>query len=95
MEKQPNIELLRAFLEPIIRDIVDERIESILKRKASENHVQNEVEKPIPARKLAEILGYSTNYIYELCKKENMPHKKRGRSYLFYLSKVNSWLERF
>ena len=92
MEKQPNIELLRTFLEPIIRDIVDERIEAVLRRKSSVQHVTNHIEKPLSVIELSKILGYSKSYIYELCKSKKMPHKKRGRSYFFYLSEVNSWL---
>lgn len=95
MEKQLNIELLRAFLEPIIRDIIDERINAILKKEISENRVPFGVEKPISVHEISSILGYSKSHIYELCKSKNMPHKKRGRSYFFYLSEVNSWLEKY
>lgn len=94
MEKQPNIDLLRAFLEPIIRDIVDERIKAALYRKTDVHNAQNYVEKPISAVELSKILNYSKSYIYELCNYKNMPHKKRGRSYFFYLSEVNSWLKK-
>jgi len=87
-----NPELLMAFLEPIINDMVDERVRHELDRRMAIIKNSKEPERPILIDEAAEMLGYSRSHIYTLCRTKKIPHVKKGRWLYFYVSEINVWL---
>ena len=87
-----NPELLKAFLEPIINDMVDERVRHELDRRMAIIKNSKEPERPILIDEAAEMLGYSRSHIYTLCRTKKIPHVKKGRWLYFYVSEINVWL---
>lgn len=83
-----NPELLKAFLEPLVREMVDERVNERL----SNFSVKTEPERPILIEEAARMLGYSVSHIYTLCRTKKIPHVKKGRWLHFYVSELNEWL---
>lgn len=94
MNNQVNTQLFRAFIEPILYDIIEERVENILTRKLQEVRRANTEEKPLQVKEVCDILGLSKSHIYTLCKRRKMPHFRKGGRYYFYLSMINSWLKK-
>jgi len=88
-----NPELLRAFLEPIVNELVDKRVKKEFERCMASIKALNEPEQPILIDKAAEILGYSRSHMYTLCRTKKIPHIKKGRWLYFYVSELNDWLE--
>jgi len=89
-----NPELLKAYLEPIIYDMVDNRVKQELDRRLESIKARNEPERPILIDEAAEMLGYSRSHMYTLCKKGSIPHAKKGRWLHFYVSELNEWLRK-
>lgn len=89
-----NPELLKAFLEPLINDMVDERVKKEVERRLASIKARNEPERPILIDEAAEMLGYSRSHMYTLCRTNNIPHVKRGRWLYFYVSELNEWLRK-
>ena len=88
-----NPELLKAFLEPMVNELVDERVKQELEKRMASIKARNEPERPILIDDAAEILGYSRSHMYTLCREKKIPHVKKGRWLYFYVSKLNEWLE--
>jgi len=88
-----NPELLKAFLEPIINDMVDERVRQELDRRMAIIKNSKEPERPILIDEAAEMLGYSRSHIYTLCRNKKIPYVKKGRWLYFYVSEIKAWLE--
>jgi excisionase family DNA binding protein len=88
-----NPELLKAFLEPMVNELVDERVKQELEKKLASINARNEPERPILIDEAAEMLGYSRSHMYTLCREKKIPHVKKGRWLYFYVSKLNEWLE--
>lgn len=87
-----NPELLKAFLEPIVNDMVDERVKQEVDKRLASIKALNEPERPVLIDVAAEILGYSQSHMYTLCRKKQIPHIKKGRWLHFYVSEINEWL---
>ena len=87
-----NPELLKAFLEPIVNEMVDERVKQELEKRMASIKVRNEPERPILIEEAAEMLGYSRSHMYTLCRTKKIPHVKKGRWLYFYVSEINAWL---
>ena len=94
MDNQVNTELLKAFLYPILQDIIDERIEKVLMPKLKEIRKMNTEEKPLQVNEVSDILGLSKSHIYSLCKRRKLPHFRKGGRYYFFLSMINSWIKK-
>ena len=88
-----NPELLKAFLEPMVNELVDERVKQELEKRMASIKARNEPERPILIEDAAEILGYSRSHMYTLCREKKIPHVKKGRWLHFYVSELNEWLE--
>lgn len=88
-----NPELLKAFLEPMVNEMVDERVKQELEKRMASIKARNEPERPILIEDAAEILGYSRSHMYTLCREKKIPHVKKGRWLHFYVSELNEWLE--
>lgn len=88
-----NPELLKAFLEPIINEMVDERVKQEIEKRLASIKARNEPERPILIDEAAEILGYSRSHMYTLCRTKCIPHVKKGRWLYFYVSEIKAWLE--
>ena len=88
-----NPELLKAFLEPIVNEMVDERVKQELEKRMASIKARNEPERPILIEDAAEILGYSRSHMYTLCREKKIPHVKKGRWLYFYISELNQWLD--
>jgi len=85
-----NSELLKAYFEPIIREMVDEKVNERL----AQIRLKTEPERPILIEDAAKMLGYSRSHMYTLCKKNSIPHIKKGRWLHFYVSELNDWLRK-
>ena len=83
-------ELLKAYFEPLIRELVEEEV----KGKLAEIRLKTEPEQPILIDKVATMLGYSESHIYTLCRTKKIPHVKKGRWLHFYVSELNEWLRK-
>ena len=88
-----NPELLKAYLEPIINDMVDNRVNQELDRRLASIKARNEPERPILIDEAAKMLGYSRSHMYTLCREKKIPHVKKGRWLHFYVSELNDWLQ--
>ena len=88
-----NPELLKAYLEPIIYDMVDNRVKQELDRRLESIKARNEPERPILIDEAAEMLGYSRSHMYTLCRTNKIPYVKKGRWLYFYVSEIKAWLE--
>jgi excisionase family DNA binding protein len=88
-----NPELLKAFFEPIINDMVEARVKVAIEKKLAAIKLSNEPERPILIDEAAEMLGYSRSHMYTLCRNDSIPHTKRGRWLYFYVSELNDWLK--
>ena len=84
-----NSELLKAYFEPLIRELVDEKVNERL----AQIRLKTEPERPILIEEAAKMLGYSVSHIYTLCKQNKIPFVKKGRWLHFYVSKLNEWLD--
>ena len=89
-----NTELLKAFLEPMVNEMVDERVKQEIEKRLASIKARNEPERPILIDEAAEILGYSRSHMYTLCRTKDIPHVKKGRWLHFYVSEINTWLEK-
>ena len=89
-----NPELLKAFLEPMVNELVDERVKQELEKRMASIKARNEPERPILIDDAAEILGYSRSHMYTLCREKKIPHVKKGRWLHFYVSELNEWLRK-
>ncbi len=89
-----NPELLKAFLEPMVNELVDERVKQELEKRMASIKARNEPERPILIDDAAEILGYSRSHMYTLCRAKKIPHVKKGRWLYFYVSELNEWLRK-
>ena len=89
-----NPELLKAFLEPLINDMVDERVKKEVEKKLASIKARNEPERPILIEEAAKMLGYSRSHMYTLCRTNNIPYTKKGRWLYFYVSELNQWLRK-
>ncbi|MBO8183639.1 MAG: helix-turn-helix domain-containing protein [Archaeoglobus sp.] len=47
----------------------------------------------LTAKEVAEMLGISKRFVYELCQRNELPHKRIGRKVLFSKSQIKEWLE--
>lgn len=92
MHTSLNPELLKAYFEPLVHQLVEERVSQIVKEKMEKLKLSMEPEKPILMDKACEILGYSRSHIYMLCRTNQIPHIKKGRWLYFYVSELNEWL---
>jgi excisionase family DNA binding protein len=88
-----NPELLKAYLEPIINDMVDNRVKQELERRLAAIKARNEPERPILIDEAAKMLGYSRSHMYTLCRTKKIPFVKKGRWLYFYVSEIKEWLE--
>jgi len=88
-----NPELLKAYLEHIINDLVDNRVRQELERRLASTKARNEPERPILIDEAAKMLGYSRSHMYTLCRTKKIPHVKKGRWLYFYVSEIKAWLE--
>jgi excisionase family DNA binding protein len=88
-----NPELLKAFFEPLISGLVEDRVNRLLEKKLATIKLSNEPERPILIDEAAEMLGYSRSHLYTLCRNKKIPFVKKGRWLYFYVSKLNKWLE--
>lgn len=88
-----NPELLKAYLEPIINHIVDNRVKQELERRLAAIKAGNEPERPILIDEAAKMLGYSRSHMYTLCRTEKIPFVKKGRWLYFYVSEIKAWLK--
>jgi excisionase family DNA binding protein len=88
-----NPELLKAYLEPIINDMVDNRVKQELDRRLASLKARNEPERPILIDEAAKMLGYSRSHMYTLCRTKKIPHVKKERWLYFYVSEIKAWLE--
>lgn len=56
-------------------------------------------ELPVSIEKLAELFGWTLEWIHEKCRKDPvrnpnpMPHHKPGKYLMFYPSEVNAWVK--
>ena len=88
-----NPELLEVALRPLLEKIIEEKLEAFKKDYIDNLSISQEVEKPIPVKEMAAILGISVSHLYKKCKNKEMPHKlKFGRLY-FYLSEIKTWMD--
>lgn len=88
-----NPELLEVALRPLLEKIIEEKLEAFKKDYIDNLSISQEVEKPIPVKEMAAILGISVSHLYKKCKNKEMPHKLRfGRLY-FYLSEIKTWMD--
>jgi excisionase family DNA binding protein len=87
-----NPELLKAYLEPIINDMVDNRVKQELDRRLASIKARNEPERPILIDEAAKMLGYSRSHMYTLCRTKKIPFVKKGRWLYFYVSEIKAWL---
>ena len=87
-----NPELLKAFFEPLISKLVEDRVNHLLEKKLAAIKLSNEPERPILIDEAAEMLGYSRSHLYTLCRTGKIPHVKKGRWLHFYVSELNAWL---
>ena len=83
-----NSELLKAYFEPLIRELVDEKVNERL----AQIRLKTEPERPILIEEAAKMRGYSVSHIYTLCKQNKIPFVKKGRWLHFYISELNEWL---
>ena len=83
-----NPELLKAFLEPLVQEIVEEKVSE----KLANIRLKTEPEKPILIEEAAHMLGYSRSHLYTLCRTKKIPFTKKGRWLYFYVSELNIWL---
>ena len=88
-----NPELLKAFFEPLISELVEDRVNRFLEKKLAAFKLSNEPERPILINEAAEMLGYSRSHMYTLCRTNSIPYTKKGRWLYFYVSKLNEWLK--
>ena len=88
-----NPELLKAYLEPIINDMVDNSVKQELDRRLASIKARNEPERPILIDEAAKMLGYSRSHMYTLCRTKKIPFVKKGRWLYFYVSEIKEWLE--
>ena len=88
-----NPELLKAFLEPMVNEMVDERVKQELEKRLASIKARNEPERPILIEEAAEMLGYSRSHMYTLCRTNKIPFVKKGRWLYFYVSELKKWLE--
>lgn len=93
MKNSLNPELLRAFFEPIISEMVETHVEQILSQKLKETQFSSTEEKPVPVDEISKMLGYSKSHVYTLCKQRKLPHVRKGERYYFYVSAVNKWIQ--
>jgi excisionase family DNA binding protein len=88
-----NPEILEVALRPLLEKIIEEKLEAFKKDYIDNLSISQEVEKPIPVKEMAAILGISVSHLYKKCKNKEMPHKlKFGRLY-FYLSEIKTWMD--
>jgi excisionase family DNA binding protein len=87
-----NPELLKAFFEPLISGLVEDRVNRLLEKKLAAIKLSNEPERPILIDEAAEMLGYSRSHLYTLCRNGKIPYVKKGRWLYFYVSELNTWL---
>jgi excisionase family DNA binding protein len=88
-----NPEILEVALRPLLEKIIEEKLEAFKKDYIDNLSISQEVEKPIPVKEMAAILGISVSHLYKKCKNKEMPHKLRfGRLY-FYLSEIKTWMD--
>ncbi len=73
-----NPELLKAFLEPMVNELVDERVKQELEKRMASIKARNEPERPILIEDAAEILGYSRSHMYTLCREKKYLMSKRA-----------------
>jgi excisionase family DNA binding protein len=77
----------------LLEKIIEEKLEAFKKDYIDNLSISQEVEKPIPVKEMAAILGISVSHLYKKCKNKEMPHKlKFGRLY-FYLSEIKTWMD--
>jgi excisionase family DNA binding protein len=88
-----NPELLKAFLEPMVNELVDNRVKQELDRRLASIKARSEPERPILIDEAAKMLGYSRSHMYTLCRTKKIPHVKKGRWLYFYVSEIKAWLE--
>jgi excisionase family DNA binding protein len=88
-----NPDLLKAFFEPIINDMVEARVKVAIEKKLAAIKLSNEPERPILIDEAAEMLGYSRSHMYTLCRTDSIPFTKKGRWLYFYVSELNEWLK--
>jgi excisionase family DNA binding protein len=88
-----NPELLKAFLEPMVNELVDERVKQELEKRMASIKARNEPERPILIEEAAEMLGYSRSHMYTLCRTNKIPFVKKGRWLYFYVTEIKAWLE--
>jgi excisionase family DNA binding protein len=87
-----NSELLKAFLDPLIKEMVERTVEDVLSERLSAIKLKSEPERPILIDEAAEMLGYSRSHLYTLCRNKKIPFVKKGRWLYFYVSELNQWL---
>jgi excisionase family DNA binding protein len=88
-----NPELLKAFFEPLISNMVDVRVKAVVEKKLAAIKLSNEPERPILINEAAKMLGYSRSHMYTLCRTDSIPFTKKGRWLYFYVSELNDWLK--
>ena len=91
--KTENSELLKAFFEPIINDMVEECVKKEVEKRLASIKFKNEPERPILIEEAAKMLGYSQSHMYTLCRNKSIPYTKKGRWLHFYVSELNEWLK--
>ena len=93
MENKLNMDLLDAFLEPYIDNLVDESVKRYFKKYTEELDLKSKPEKPVSLKEIAKTLDYSISHLYKMSSKDEIPyHKLPSGKLAFYWSEVNEWV---
>lgn len=90
-----NIELLEAFLVPIVEPLIKAKVEEAIKNTADQIQLSMKPEQPMGVKSIAKMLEYSVSHIYKLVSDDAIPHHKiSGGKLLFYVSEINQWVRK-
>jgi len=89
-----NPELLEVALRPLIEKIVEDKVEAFKKIFLEKHAISQEIEKPIPVKEMAVILGISVSHLYKKCNNNEMPHHRKFSRLYFYLSEIKEWMDK-
>ena len=51
------------------------------------------MEKPLNIQQASEFTGYAVNTLYQMTKKNKVPHHKIARKLFFYASELDAWIK--
>jgi len=93
MSNKINIELLEAFLVPIVEPLIKAKVEDTTKKIVDLIELRMKPEQPLGVKSIAKMLEYSVSHIYKLVSDDAIPHHKiSGGKLLFYVSEINQWI---